>query len=354
MRRRTKLSKQKRFSLLGPLSLKDMELVTWLMLDFFGSLSNKKMREFLGKEVYPKKTVPLSFGDFLSYYKKEHSVDAHRYTQSFHSLIRKLLDHGFLVNAGSSTGSPPYNQCYYSDREFTEAQKKGLFVFSEALGPNFIRYKYEKYIVRIEGALKSNNLIHGTGTGILIQKDIILTCKHNIDDLDEKHFFLGEKELSVKEYISHESKDISLVILEENITDIEVFPYFGYPFEMDNIVTLGYPPVQTSTDECPVMVSQKGEINGITHNWNSSKILVISSMVRPGNSGGPVVSNYGYIVGLVIQSVNPSTSYTSNIDTNSKLKQVNNPFYIAISSVDIFKFINLVIPNNKVVFEDYN
>jgi len=337
-----------RFSKLSPLNGKDTEYFALKMLDFFSAMKNKEYRELLGLVIRNQSLTPLSFGDFLSYCKTRLNVDGYQYMNSLWGLVTRLVDKGYLIFSGTSTGSPPLSNCYYFTKEFTNAQKEGLFVLCEALGEEYIHYIFEPYIVRIEGVNKNRK--SGTGSGVLIKKNIILTCKHNVDDLKEIKYFLGEEELIAEEIFRHEYDDIAVILIKGIKNDKHYYPYFGYPFILNEIVSMGYPPISNAS--AAPMISQTGEINAITRNWKNSELLVISSIVRPGNSGGPVVSKYGYIAGIVIQSANSAEMYSS--DKELIVESNSHPFYTAISSKVIYEFITAVLPDYRFIFEDYN
>ena len=100
-----------------------------------------------------------------------------------------------------------------------------------------------------------------------------------------------------------------------------------------------------------VLISQTGEINAIARDWYNCECITISSIVRPGNSGGPVISKNGYIVGIVTQAANSTSGFSA--DSKENVMDNLSPFYNAISSNEVYKIVKELDDGIDVVFEDY-
>ena len=263
-------------------------------------------------------------------------------------MIQKFTAKGYFVHAGDShKGSPPMNKCFYSHFELTELQKTNTFWLGNILGEEFLMEKFKPFIVRFEG--EYSNGIAGTGSGVLIDDTTVLKCRHNLTDLKSYRCFAGENELQIASHKYHEIHDIGIVKLKEKLS-LGIFPYLGPHYVLDNTLTLGYPPLR-GMREAP-LISQKGEINADSKDWNNCECITISSTVRPGNSGGPVVSTGGYIVGIVTQFANSASS--ASADKDGFRDDPSIPFYNAITSNAIYKLLPELDEDLKVSFEDYN
>lgn len=84
----------------------------------------------------------------------------------------------------------------------------------------------------------------------------------------------------------------------------------------DEMYVFGYPPIPMADSEAIPLVVQRGEVVNptILDRWGNCFFL-FSAIARPGNSGGPVVSHDGYVLGLVSQL------------TTFKSSEVEAPFY---------------------------
>ena len=125
---------------------------------------------------------------------------------------------------------------------------------------------------------------------------------------------------------------------------------------LDTILTFGYPPI-SRIRETPLIV-QKGEINAISTNYNGDKCLIYSSVVRPGNSGGPIFSDKGYFVGMVTEHLErKTTTNTVIVDKGKSVEeqiqslcdQINMipqvvPFYAGLIAKEIFEELKLLKP----------
>ncbi len=336
-----------RYSILRPLTVEEQEFFAMQMLNFFFPLNYRRNCELIGIEPDKKVIRPLTFGDFMKYAKKVSDIDAHKYMYHLERMIQKFVNTALFVNAGNSQkGSPPFNHCYYAHFELTNMQKTNNFWLGKILGEEFLMEKYKPLIIRFEGSYKNGN--SGTGSGIMINESTILTCKHNLTDLTEYNCYLGDTELKISEHKFHNIHDIGIVKLKEEI-DIKQIPYFGTPYVLDNTLTMGYPPLRGMREAA--LISQKGEINAISKDWQNCESITISSTVRPGNSGGPVISGSGYIVGIVTQFANSAS--TVSADKEGFKDDHSIPFYNAISSTAIIEILKELDNSIPILYENY-
>jgi len=89
------------------------------------------------------------------------------------------------------------------------------------------------------------------------------------------------------------------------------------------------------------LVVQSGEVvnSGLT-TIHGEKVFLFSAIARPGNSGGPVVSRSGYVIGIVSKDLRSQDSKT---DT----------FYSGISTTEIAKSIHELDSSITLPFETY-
>ena len=336
-----------RYSILRPLTVKEQEFFSIQILNFFSPLNYRENCKKIGIEPDKKVIRPLSFGDFLKFVKTVSDIDAYKYLYHLERIIQKMVNTALIVNAGNSQkGSPPLNHCYYAHFELTSMQKTNNFWLGKVLGEEFLMKKYEPLIIRFEGVYENGN--SGTGSGIIINKNTILTCRHNLTDLTEYNCYLGDTKLKISEHKYHEIHDIGIVKLKEEI-DIEQIPYFGAPYVLDNTLTMWYPPLRGMREAA--LISQKGEINAVSRDWHNCESITISSTVRPGNSGGPVISESGYIVGIVTQFANSASSVSADKDGFKDDHSI--PFYNAISSTAIIEILKELDNSIPILYEDY-
>lgn len=335
-----------RYSVLRPLTIEELEVFTIEMCNFFSPMNYKKNCKIIGIEPSETSVKPMTIGDFLKYMDTK-KIDAYKYMYHIERLIYKFVENALFTNAGiGHKGSPPLNHYYYAHFELTKLQQSNLFWLGNILGEEYLMGKYKLLIIRFEGYYEDGR--SGTGSGILINSDTILTCRHNITDLIEYNCFLGDVKLEIKSDKYHQLHDIGIVKLTSDI-NLKQTPYFGKPYVLDNTLTMGYPPLR-GMREAP-LISQKGEINAISKDWQGCDCITISSTVRPGNSGGPVISKSGYIVGIVTHFANSAEE--ASADKNGFKDSHAIPFYNAIASTEIVKIISELDNSIPILFEDY-
>lgn len=222
-----------------------------------------------------------------------------------------------------------------------------IFGWGGILGEQYLRELLEDFIVRIEGTNRQE--LPGTGSGVLIAPDTILTCAHNILDMNISSCWVKDTELTIINQSTHDKYDIGII----KIAPINVnrkFPYIGSPFVLDKTLTLGYPPMRGIRE--PLLLAQSGEINAIgSEIFSGCECITISSITRPSNSGGPVFSMQGYIVGIVIEQA--SSVESIGADTEGADRAIESPFYLAISSNALRHIIPEIDTSISVSFEDY-
>jgi len=154
---------------------------------------------------------------------------------------------------------------------------------------------YEYNIVRITVQKKEYDLKHplnlfgnhkSMGTGVYIDKGIILTCYHVINNsLEIIVSVYKNKELKeVKAYIKYifPDDDLAVIELEDKDTNYKIFEYEILTNEVKNIdvYTIGFPMSSTT------IKVNRGVISG----FQDSNIQTDSTL-NPGNSGGPLIFN---------------------------------------------------------------
>ena len=78
-----------------------------------------------------------------------------------------------------------------------------------------------------------------------------------------------------------------------------IFPV-GTGRVLSRTITLGYPRIATT--DAPYLLAHGGELNAVVSNYHGEKRLIISNVVAPGNSGGPVLDEAGLCVGMVVNA----------------------------------------------------
>ena len=327
-----------------PLSYEESEYLCLSACNFFSGANNEAIRKELGLPVEEGCIRPLSGWDFYHYLQK---ID-----EKFSGRLNKirqllpLLERKDVLQKAGTLNTVILGECYYYFKELTACQQTSLLWFGDVLGLGYIQYKLSQNVIHITGITPDGNI--GNGTGFLINNKTVLTCKHVVENMvPDETVRINGKEFKF-EIKKHHEKDVALLVLEKEVENTFTYPVFNSPALLDDVLVMGYPPIPTADSD--YLLSLKGEVNSIIYDYlNKTHNLILSSTTRPGNSGGPVLSRDGYLVGMVIQFslTEDSTDETLNI------KDSQFPFYMAMCGDELFKYIKEIEPDIDVLFEDY-
>lgn len=185
--------------------------------------------------------------------------------------------------------------------------------------------QYKVCLVRI--TVKLDNGDFSNGTAFHIGNGYLVTAKHVIENNKISQIYSHEtfQDLVLEEiYYSDESK-IDLAIIKTNFSlehymhnvtiigaDYEkvdsialgghLDDWIGDEFILSQALLMGYPPIPFSNEVG--LVAAKGEINAIIDKYDAEHpYFIVSTMARGGFSGGPLISEYGFLLGVIVESL---------------------------------------------------
>lgn len=288
-----------RFTILKPLPVMQRAEIALKAFNFFSVTAYNENLKVLGIEKNAAApTRAFSVIEFLDYLEKTGVLSAPlRYVYVVKTLLDTMEREGLLVAMGLSrfVMAP---KTYFCLKELTRRESKGLSWLAPALGPEFLYSFHGRLTVHIIG--DSDGAERG-GTGFIISDRHVLTCAHVINEMSvrKQQRFQG-KDCEIKKCYTHPSVDVGIIEMSGPV--LESSPSIGFrePVIGEQICLLGYPPVPMSC-EAP-LIMQGGEIvNAGVADIRKQKCFLYSAVARPGNSGGPVISRSGHIVGIVTE-----------------------------------------------------
>lgn len=226
------------------------------------------------------------------------------------------------------------------EEKISLAIKSGLIIENERkiiltkLGEFLLKKnEYNNYLNSIHfkaNFWKNNNVKitddENVGSGFFIDENTLVTCKHVYYGLDKSKIYYEDEEgkrYTIKKVIPHPNDKIDIIKLVTN----EKFNNFTYSIEEEVILTekvivFGYPPIPLSSK--PFLLANLGEISSIVDNYlDGTDCIILSCLLRPGNSGGPIINENGKLVGISIQNRSRKMDLTwenmSEIDFNKGL-----------------------------------
>lgn len=329
---------QDRHSRLAPLPIAEKIRIALLAIKFFSPLSFAEVCGVLGKVPQQGRIVPLEGMDFLNYLDKTGELkEAFRYMRRIRELLTNLAAGNVLSDMGPGKGVMT-GSFYYFLRELTKRENEGLWWLAPAFGPEFIHYMLNSITLQITGRDKAGGIV--AGTGLVLSPEWLLTCAHVITDMavDATQLFRGIS-YSIQEALSHPDIDVGLLRLTPTLPYIPGLTFYD-PVVADTIYTLGYPRIPLSRE--PSLVMHRGEVtSNPVLTFSGRRIFLYSAIARPGNSGGPIISESGQIVGIVSDELSDTTAHSGL------------PFYGGITASDIAAAVRDLTSSVVIPLEDY-
>ena len=140
------------------------------------------------------------------------------------------------------------------------------------------------------------------GTGLVIHPNYIVTCRHVVEgvDLDPSQEFQGIScTVEPNRLHPHPTEDIALIQVDHPLKPLNG-AVFRKPIIAQNVYTMGYPRLPNTRNASLTM--QPGAVtNERVTSLKGQDLFLYSAISRPGNSGGPILSEDGFIVGLAVE-----------------------------------------------------
>lgn len=178
-------------------------------------------------------------------------------------------------------------------------------------GLPFVARRWSRSVVKIY-----NPGDRGIGTGFLVDERYIATARHVVDDLPSDFEIELESGQSSEHMTSQTPRrlermaihvpqqadlDIALVELRDPVTDVKPIRIEKNWGLLEEVVVLGYPPVPHARDA--YLLANRGEVSSTIHLRSGLEAMLISCLLRGGNSGGPVLNQWGHVIGVVSQNL---------------------------------------------------
>ena len=258
---------------------------------------------------------PLTVRDFLNYLEVTGTFakapNGFRVTE----ILDKMASVGILVLCGGHEGghgdSPfPRLNNHYMYGPLQSELLRDWFRFVPVIGPEFLYYLCAPGLVHITGTKECGSSV--SGTGLVLDSSHILTCRHVVTDMavDKHQTFQGQACVVEEDSIHrHPEIDVAVIRLEGGPLTPLKGAMFLAPVVAQTVYTLGYPKLPGLRDASVTM--QQGVVtNESVESLAGESLFLYSAISRPGNSGGPVMSHDGYVVGLSI--VDATGEYVEN------------------------------------------
>lgn len=217
-------------------------------------------------------------------------------------ILRRMEATGLLVSIGQGKLSIPGLGDRYISPQSWDALVANPFRLVPVLGPEYLYRICEPGLVQITGRDLEGDVV--AGTGLAIHPCFILTCAHVLNDMvvDDRQLFQGRTcQVAHAKYHLHPAADVAL--LRVDVDSVPLTPIAGLvlrtPVVGQDVFALGYPKIPGVSES--VVTLQSGSVtNERVQSLAGEELFLYSAIARPGNSGGPIISDEGYLVGLSV------------------------------------------------------
>ena len=292
-----------RYSRLAPLHI-DAEMgLALLARQFFGPAFQVTVQ----KRPPGQPITPASGKEFLEYLKETKFVldEPDRYLHQIQGLLNRMVENGLLLDMGfgADSGFVLLPKSYYALSELSELRSHGFLWLAKTLGGRFVHHHVSSAIVHVVGENDEGD--ERAGSGIICDAHHVLTCEHVVAGMKvaKEQVFQG-RIVTVEKIVVHETEDVAVIRVDKPLKPV---PGLGFltPMVSQKVYRFGYSRIPCSipsrTGLSP-LVMQSGEVtNESVFVFGSRERFLYSAISRPGDSGGAVVSDDGYIVGMTTE-----------------------------------------------------
>lgn len=215
-------------------------------------------------------------------------------------IVTRMASLGFLVPMGySGPGVQPFCERYMCLHGMYGEHFRGNLWLAPLLGPELLYHEAKPSVVHITGTRDGRAV---AGSGVVIHPNYVLTCRHVLDgmEIEPCQSFQG-KECAVdsKAIRLHPTEDVAIIGIDDRLTPLNG-AVFRKPIIGQGVYTMGYPKLPNTRDATLTM--QAGAVtNERVTTLGGQALFLYSAISRPGNSGGPVLADDGYLVGIAAE-----------------------------------------------------
>lgn len=242
--------------------------------------------------------TPAPSSDFVDFLEVKGVLpDAQKYVYQIRDLLARMERDNILVSFPSYSGNVMLPKSYYALSEVSDLRRQGLFWLAKTLGGRFVHAQMSPAVVHIVGEAD-----RGEGSGIVFGSHHVLTCRHVVTDMKvaKEQVFQG-RTVSIDQIVKHPNVDVDVAVIK---TRQRLRPALGLAFlrpeVSQKVYRFGYARVPCSIPvdgELPTI--ETGEVTRASViEFRGIELFLYSAVSRPGDSGGAIVSEDGYVVGM--------------------------------------------------------
>ena len=328
----------------APWGLESRLKLAKLACQFFDFSRIADNHKAIGKAVSGAQSLhPLTAEDFIKFLELSRAFSKTPNGFLVMNFLQQMVSKGLLVYAGQGRSPVLGLKDHYLYIEMGLEARRGSFRLVRLLGPEFLYKLCAPSLVHITGTNENGDVVGGTG--FVVNTSYVLTCRHVVSDMKLKHrqTIQGrEYTVNAKSVHQHPSIDVAVIRVDGPPLSPLKGALFQPPVVAKTVYTLGYPKLPMLR-EASVTMQHGAVTNQSVTSLEGDNLFLYSAISRPGNSGGPVMSEDGYVVGLSI--VDSAGKYVEN--------DAFSPHYAGIPAQVVVKAVKDLGLGIELVFEGY-
>ena len=193
------------------------------------------------------------------------------------------------------------NKAIYRELEKRQARCAGGYVVDYGIGK-------VKTIPRKKGS--------SSGTGFIVNSmGSVVTNHHVVEDCETLHAVIDHEKVRAKVIAADKTNDVAVLDVNHLTTS---FAKFRTPFKIqlaESVMVLGFPLRGLLADQ---INATTGDITSLAGIGGDTRYLQTSAPIQPGNSGGPILDEWGSVIGVATSKLNAAkvAAVTGDIPQN--------------------------------------
>jgi len=227
--------------------------------------------------------------------------------RTFLGIVRKFENDGFLLRMEQKEGGLIYGTTYVAQTLQQDYLEYGSYSFYYYGFPS-IRNYFSQSVLPIDVTKTDGS--KDIGTCFVIGGNKLLTARHCVDELTNIKIYDPQRQLAEPTTIWVSGDDSDMAIIELNNYNFSSLPAIRIDLGdiLNEVLTMGYPPIpgfdaiqvaDTSHIGSSIKVSSGRIIAENRTLWDHESYYLINAKVKGGNSGGPIINNLGFAIGMI-------------------------------------------------------
>ena len=224
------------------------------------------------------------------------------------AIVKKFEQEGFILRIGQKGSDPVYGATYVAQTISTHYQEYGAYDFYY-YGFAAIRRHFLQSVLPID--VTANDGSKDIGTCFAIDSHRLLTARHCIEGKRRIVILDPMGQLIIPSTIWIPTDGSDLALIEMNYYNYSSIPHFKIEngHVLDEVLTMGYPPIpgfdavnvsDMSHIGAAIKVSEGRIVAEERTLFEEDSFFLINAKVKGGNSGGPIINNLGYTIGMIV------------------------------------------------------